>query len=68
MSREDSDAIKQLKKELGFKRKRGRPKSDKPTKSAIASVRLREDDREIILCMYGSVQAFFDDAIIKIKE
>lgn len=41
----------------------GRPKSDKP-KSHITSIRVTEDDRILIITMYGTVQNFIDHAII----
>lgn len=42
----------------------GRPKSDNP-KSHVTSVRLTQEQREEIILLFGSIQAFLDQAIIK---
>jgi len=43
----------------------GRKKSDNP-KSHVTSVRLTEGQKEEIILLFGSVQAFLDIAIIKV--
>jgi hypothetical protein len=42
-----------------------RPKSDKPTKSESASVRLTKEQKEEIIILFGSVQKFLEIAIVK---
>jgi hypothetical protein len=41
-----------------------RPKSTGPIKSEVTSVRLTKEQKEEIIILFGSVQAFLDVAIV----